>query len=94
LANCRYNAKYWDYDLKAEVDFNCDKDEDILSSGLCIFHDEHYLQDSDNRDQHEAKVRQKLMDRVRHSISQKEPLLLSRNSKEDERQERKFITSN
>jgi hypothetical protein len=43
LAKCQFNAKYYDYESKAEVDYNCDsKDEDILASGLCIFDDENY----------------------------------------------------
>src|SRR5207248_2961376 len=57
-------------------DYNCDsKDEDILDSGLCIFHDENYLQDKNNHKEHEQKVRDRLEIKVRNSIDQNEALL-------------------
>ena len=40
---------YWNYERQAEDDYNCDsKDEDVLESGFCKFHDENYLQDENN----------------------------------------------
>ena len=44
LSKCQFTAIYYDYESQAIVDYNCEsKDEDILPSGLCIFHDESYL---------------------------------------------------
>ena len=59
------------------VDYNCDsKDEDILDSGFCIFHDENYLQGKNNdHKEHKQKVRDRLEAKVRNSIDQNEPLL-------------------
>jgi hypothetical protein len=75
LAKCQFNAKYYDYKSKAEVDYNCDsKDEDILASGLCIFHDENYLQDKDNPKEHKQKVSKTLMDKVNDSIANNKAL--------------------
>jgi len=35
-----------------EIPYNCkSKDEDILASGFCIFHDKNYLQDKEKHDQ-------------------------------------------
>jgi hypothetical protein len=75
LAKCQFNTKYYDYESKAEVDYNCDsKDEDILASGLCIFHDENYLQDKDNPIEHKQKVSKTLMDKVNDSIANNKAL--------------------
>ena len=75
MAWCKFTAKYWDHERSEYVDYNCDsKDEDILDSGLCIFHDENYLQDKNNHKEHEQKVRDRLETKVRNSIDQNEPL--------------------
>ena len=77
LAKCQFpTTKYYDYERQARVPYNCDsKDEDVLASGLCIFHDENYLkEDKDNRKEREQKVKEKLMDKVRKSVDQKEAL--------------------
>ena len=75
LAKCQFNAKYYDYESKAEVDYNCDsKDEDILASGFCIFHDENYLQNKDNPEEHKQKVSKALMDKVNDSITNNKAL--------------------
>jgi hypothetical protein len=47
LAKCQFpTTKYHDYESHADVPYNCDikEEEDILPSGLCIFHDKNYLQ--------------------------------------------------
>jgi hypothetical protein len=76
LVKCQYPTKYWDYESLAEVPFHCDsRDEDILPSGVCLFHDENYLQDKDNHKEREQEVVTKLMVRVNKSIDQKEALL-------------------
>ena len=54
---------------------DCDSKEDILNSGLCIFHDENYLREKDRREQNEQNVRTKLMDKVREKDYKKEPLV-------------------
>lgn len=75
MAKCQFNAKYYDYESKAEVDYNCDsKDEDILASGFCIFHDENYLQNKDNPEEHKQKVSKALMDKVNDSITNNKAL--------------------
>jgi hypothetical protein len=76
LVKCQFTDKYYDYESKAWVyNYNC-PDEEILDSGLCIFHDENYLKEGkDNRKEHEQKVIAKLMEKVRNSINQKEKLL-------------------
>jgi hypothetical protein len=60
-----FTTKYWDHERPGEVDYNCDsKDEDVLDSGLCIFHDQDYLQNKDNREEHEQKVGDRLTARA------------------------------
>ena len=62
MAKCQFTAKYSDYERRMEIPYNCDsKDEDILASGLCILHDEEYLQGKNNHEEHEQKVRERLM---------------------------------
>ena len=77
MAECKYTTKYWDHERSEDVDYNCgSKDEDVLDSGLCIFHDENYLQDkNNNHKEHEQKVRDRLETKVRNSIDQNEALL-------------------
>ncbi len=75
MAKCQFTTKYWNNESKAEVDYNCPDDEETLGSGLCIFHDEHYLQDNNNRKEHEQKVRDRLFVEVNNSIDRKEALL-------------------
>jgi uncharacterized protein YjbI with pentapeptide repeats len=53
---------------------DCDSEEDILKSGLCIFHDKDYLQVKDSREQNEENVRTKLMVKLREKVDKKEPL--------------------
>ena len=77
MAECKFTTKYLDHEQSEYADYNCDsKDEDILDSGWCIFHDENYLQDkSNNYKEHEQKVRDRLEAKVRNSIDKNEPLL-------------------
>jgi hypothetical protein len=40
------------YERRMEIPYNCkSKEEDILASGFCIFHDKNYLQDKEKHDQ-------------------------------------------
>jgi uncharacterized protein YjbI with pentapeptide repeats len=76
LAKCQFTTKYWDYESKALVDYNCNsKDGEVLDSGFCIFHDENYLQDKNNHKEREQEVVTKLMVKVNNSIDRKEALL-------------------
>jgi hypothetical protein len=72
LVNCRFETKH--VVIGKQVDYYCDsKGEDILNSGLCIFHDKNYLQDKDS-EKNEQNVRSKLLAKVRGKVDKKEPL--------------------
>jgi hypothetical protein len=75
LTKCQFTTKYWNYESRSKVDYNCPDDEENLGSGRCIFHDENYLQDKSNRKENEQKVRDRLMTKVHNSIDKKEALL-------------------
>jgi hypothetical protein len=53
--------------------FNC-QEEELLTSGFCIFHDKDYLQDETNYEEDERKVLDRLKQKVNHAISDNEPL--------------------
>jgi uncharacterized protein YjbI with pentapeptide repeats len=55
------------------VSFYCD--EEPLASGFCVFHDEGYLQDKTNNEDHKRKVLDRLWHKVNHALSNNEPLL-------------------
>jgi pentapeptide repeat protein len=75
LAKCQFTTKYYDYERKSRIDYNCPDHEETLGSGLCIFHDENYLKEhKDIYKEHENKVRDKLMVKVRNSVDKKETL--------------------
>jgi uncharacterized protein YjbI with pentapeptide repeats len=79
LVKCKFTtAAYLDFDIggraRERTDYECEKEEDILKSGLCIFHDENYLRDETNRAQNQQNVIGKLMAKVRQKIEKKEPL--------------------
>jgi hypothetical protein len=74
LPKCKFTTKYFDYEISVEVDFNC-QEEELLASGLCIFHDKDYLQDKTNYEKHKMKVLDRLKHKVNHAISNNEPLL-------------------
>ena len=59
LVNCQFTTKYWNFEINKEIDYCCEK-EDILNSGLCIFHDNNYLQDKDSRKQNPASIKKNL----------------------------------
>jgi hypothetical protein len=73
LPNCQFTTIYYDYDNRKEVDFYCD--EEPLASGFCIFHDKDYLQDKTNNEEHKRVVLDRLKRKVKHAISNNEPLL-------------------
>ena len=78
MAKCKFTTKYWDHERSGQVDYNCDsKDEDILDSGFCIFHDKKYLQDYlfSFREEKKRNVREKLMDKVNDSVTNNKALL-------------------
>jgi len=74
LPKCQFTSEYYDYEIKNSVDFYCD-DEEALSSGFCIFHDKHYLQDKINNEEHKRNVLEKLKHKVDRALSYSEPLL-------------------
>jgi hypothetical protein len=73
LPNCQFTTIYYDYDNRKKVDFYCD--EEPLASGFCIFHDKDYLQDKTNNEEHKRVVLDRLKRKVKHAISNNEPLL-------------------
>ena len=76
MVKCRFTATYWDYERRAIIDYICDaKEENVLESGFCIFHDENYLQDRKNSKEREQKVNIEFIDMVGESISQKKALV-------------------
>jgi uncharacterized protein YjbI with pentapeptide repeats len=73
LPKCQFTTQYYDYEIRKDVDFNCQ--EESLTSGFCIFHDKDYLQDKTNNEEHKRMVLDRLKRKVNHAISNKEPLL-------------------
>ncbi len=73
MPKCQFTTKYYDYESRKWVDFNCD-DEESLASGFCIFHDKDYLQDKTNYEENRRKVLDRLRHKVNHAISNNEPL--------------------
>ena len=69
---CQFTAEYYDYESPKWIPYNCPDDEEIPGSGLCMFHDERYLQDEDNNK--EQSVRDGLDAKIRQNVDQKEPL--------------------
>ena len=47
-----------------------------MASGMCIFHDENYLQDKANYEKRKREVLLKLADEINLSISHSQPVLL------------------
>jgi hypothetical protein len=73
LPKCQFTTQYYDYEIRKDVDFNCDEEE-TLSSVFCIFHDKDYLQDKTNKDEHKRTILDRLKHKVNHAISTNEPL--------------------
>ena len=74
MPKCQFTTKYYNYEIRKRVDFNCDEEES-LTSGLCIFHDKDYLQNKTNYEEHKRKILDRLKHKVNHAISNNEPLL-------------------
>ena len=62
MRTCRFSGKYFDYDKRMELTYNCpEKDEQlILDSGLCIFHDSHFLDNEKNHEIIQKQFRKKI----------------------------------
>jgi hypothetical protein len=73
LPNCQFTTKYYDYEIREMVDFNCQ--EMPLVSGRCIFHDKDYLQDKTSKEKRKEEVLNRLKRKVNHAISDNESLL-------------------
>jgi Pentapeptide repeats (9 copies) len=74
LPKCKFTTKYYDYEIRKEVDFKCPEKESF-ASGFCIFHDKDYLQDKTNYEEHKRKILDRLKQKVNHAIAYNEPLL-------------------
>jgi hypothetical protein len=74
LPRCQFTTKYYDYETRKHVDFNC-TEEEPLDSGFCIFHDKDYLQDKTNNEEHKRKVLDRFKHKVHDARSNKKPLL-------------------
>lgn len=70
--SCKFKSKYYDYEGQKNIDFNCD--EEPLSSGLCIFHDEG-IQTIPNKEEYYRKIKEKFSDRVKKAAGKNETLL-------------------
>jgi hypothetical protein len=73
LPLCKFTTTYYNEETRNWIGFKCE--EESLGYGFCIFHDENYLQDQNNRKEHEQRVTKELMDKVSNSITQKTALL-------------------
>ncbi len=73
LAECQFTTDYIDYEKEDNVTYKCDENEneEIPGSGYCIFHDESYLTNENNRKGREQKVREKLEDKLSKSVEQR-----------------------
>jgi hypothetical protein len=74
LPNCQFTTRYYNYEIRKYVDFNCAEEEPI-ASGLCIFDDKDYLQDKANNEEHKWTVLDRLKRKVSHAISNNKPLI-------------------
>ena len=73
MPKCQFTTQYYDYEISDDIHFCCP--EEPLASGFCIFHDEDYLHDKINNDEHKRKVLNRLKRKVNHAISNNESLL-------------------
>jgi len=64
MIKCKFVSKYFDYDKKKIIDFECD--EESLKNDLCLFHDDNFSNQEERLD--------KLNKKVSSAISKKEPL--------------------
>ena len=74
MARCGFKTdiKYLDEKTGEYIPYIClEPEQNILDSGLCIFHDENYLKDSKNRKANEQKLKRKLYEKLAES----EPLI-------------------
>ena len=74
MPKCQFTTQYYNYEMSAEVHFNCD-DEEPLASGFCIFHDKDYLHHKTNYEEHKRKVQERFSRKINHAMSNDEPLL-------------------
>jgi uncharacterized protein YjbI with pentapeptide repeats len=66
---CSFTESYTDIETGEEQRFECKEHAlDTADTRLCIFHDENYLQDKANQDQHKKLVREEFYNKVKDSI--------------------------
>jgi hypothetical protein len=70
--NCKFKSNYYDYERQKHINFNCD--EEPLSSGLCIFHDEG-IQKISHKEEYYQKIKEKFNERVKKAADKNETLL-------------------
>ena len=74
MARCGFKTdiEYHDEKTGEDVQYVCDEpEENILDSGLCIFHDENYLKDSIKKEANEQNIKRRLSEKLAKS----EPLI-------------------
>ena len=67
MTTCRFHTDYYNYESEENETFSCP--EQPLESGLCIFHDENYLQDKTKYDERKRTVLERLEYNVNQCIS-------------------------
>ena len=67
MMNCRFKDENFEH-------YVCDEVTD-LESGLCIFHDESYLKDTEKKEANEQNVQRKLTEKIENGISANKPLM-------------------
>jgi hypothetical protein len=74
VARCGFKTDnlYYDEKTRKFIQYRClELEENILDSGLCIFHDKNYIKDPENKEAHEQNIKKKLTEKIEKS----EPLI-------------------
>jgi hypothetical protein len=65
LCGFKTDIKYYDENTGEYIPYVCpEPEENVLDSGLCIFHDENYLKDSRNKEANKQKLKRKLSEKL------------------------------
>jgi uncharacterized protein YjbI with pentapeptide repeats len=65
----KIDIRYRDEETGEYVPYKCPETENILDSGLCIFHDENYLKESKNKEVNEQNFNRKFLEKMAISES-------------------------
>jgi uncharacterized protein YjbI with pentapeptide repeats len=74
LVTCKFRISYFDPEKGESVEGECGERCESQAYTQCLFHDEHYLQDYQHREQHEKTIKERLMEKVKESIRNSKPL--------------------